>query len=528
MSRQPREIDVRRQRNLTARETFRLCIRGVRHRMLRSLLTLSVVVLAVAFFMFLLSDSMFLRGVGRGVAAELEEGRLGGQTLTRLYVKPTMLVQTRRLSQAVRRGDAAALAEAAAVTHWDPARIDALARLADDEKLYSDFFDDMPAGKRLALVGKRTGRDIFAHILAHREEFRETIAPMVDLRIPRKLAGLETFLDAYPAYAEESAAFLRDWNAGVEAAAAVLARHKPEGTDEIAWIASENRAKLETWRAETEDLGFRLPEDDLATIREQFHWAAMRNDVLGRLNTVEVREAWTRAFRERKRTSADEKLLRLDDERAVAVLLGGAEENGGVRSPKSDGPKPESPKSEVTSPNSDAPGFDAEDLSELTRRARVERRLISLEKALAGAQSSSGGFLGLSSRQVFLLCISFLVCMVGIANAMLMSITERFREIATMKCLGATDRYILLQFMMEAALQGLAGGLVGVVLGFAIAFLRDVGICGGYLFTYWPGVELLLSAVFSLVVGVLLAVLASVQPSWSASRMAPMEAMRIE
>ena len=517
MSRQPREIDVRRQRNLTARETFRLCIRGVRHRMLRSLLTLSVVVLAVAFFMFLLSDSMFLRGVGRGVAAELEEGRLGGQTLTRLYVKPTMLVQTRRLSQAVRRGDAAALAEAAAVTHWDPSRVDALARLADDEKLYSDFFDEMPAGKRLALVGKRSGRDIFTHILAHREEFRETIAPMVDLRIPRKLAGLEAFLDAYPAYAEESAAFLRDWNAGVEAAAAVLARHKPEGTDEIAWIASENRAKLETWRDETEQLGFRLPEDDLATIREQFHWAAMRNDVLGRLNTVAVREAWTRAFRERKRTSADEKLLRLDDERAVGVLLGNAGENAKVGT------------SEVPSPKSDAPGFDAEDLAELTRRARVERRLISLEKALAGAQSASGGgFLGLSSRQLFLLCISFLVCMVGIANAMLMSITERFREIATMKCLGATDRYILLQFMMEAALQGLAGGLVGVVLGFAIAFLRDVGICGGYLFTYWPGVALLLSAAFSLVVGVLLAVLASVQPSWSASRMAPMEAMRIE
>ena len=69
---------------------------------------------------------------------------------------------------------------------------------------------------------------------------------------------------------------------------------------------------------------------------------------------------------------------------------------------------------------------------------------------------------------------------------------------------------------------------MGVVLSFAIAFLRDVGICGGYLFTYWPGVALLLSAAFSLVVGVLLAVLASVQPSWSASRMAPMEAMRIE
>ena len=508
MSRQPREIDVRKQRNLTARETFRLCIRGVKHRMLRSLLTLSVVVLAVAFFMFLLSDSMFLRGVGRGVSAELEEGRLGGQTLTRLFVRPTMPVQTRRLSQAVRRGDAAALDEAAAVTHWDRARVEALARLADDEKLYTDFFESIPAGKRLALVGKRSGRAVFTAILADRDGFRETIAPMVDLRIPRKLAGLEAFLDAFPAYEKESEAFLRDWNAGVDAASAVLANHRPEGLDDISWIAAENPAKLETWRAETEALGFRLPMDVLARIRDQFHWAAMRNGVLGRLNTPEVREAWTRAFRERKRTSSDDKLLRLDDDRAVAVLLGDAAEGEAA-----DGDQP-------------APG--ADDLAELARRARVEKRLGALEKALAEVQDSGGGFLGLSSRQVFLLCISFLVCMVGIANAMLMSITERFREIATMKCLGATDRYILLQFMMEAALQGFAGGVVGVVLGFAIAFVRDVGVCGGYLFSYWPGVALLLSAVFSLVVGVLLAVLASVQPSWSASRMAPMEAMRIE
>ena len=510
MSRQPREIDVRKQRNLTARETFRLCIRGVRHRMLRSLLTLSVVVLAVAFFMFLLSDSMFLRGVGRGVSAELEKGRLGGQTLTRLFVKPTMLVQTRRLSQAVRRGDDVSLAEAAAVTHWDPARVAALARLADDEKLYTDFFENIPAGKRLALVGKRTGRDIFAYILENRDAFRDAIAPMVDLRIPRKLAGLEAFLDAYPAYAKESAAFLGDWNAAVESAGAVLAEHKPADIDEIAWIATENRAKLEAWRAETESLGFHLPADDLSRIRDQFHWAAMRNDVLGRLNTAAVREAWTRAFRERKRTSADEKLLRLDDERAAGVLLG----DGNAGAPDAAGHR-----------SYDSP----EDLAELADRARVERRLTSLETALAGSQAADGGgFLGLSSRQVFLLCISFLVCMVGIANAMLMSITERFREIATMKCLGATDRYILLQFMMEAALQGLAGGAVGVVLGFAIAFLRDLGVCGGYLFAYWPGLELVLSAFFSLAVGVLLAVLASVQPSWSASRMAPMEAMRIE
>ncbi len=502
MSRKTREIDVKKQRNLTARETFRLCIRGVRHRLLRSLLTLSVVVLAVAFFMFLLSDSMLLRGVGRGVSAELEASRLGAQTLTRLYVKPSALVQVRRFSQAVRRDAPAVLDEAAAVTGWDRSRVQALAENADREKLYSDFFDGISAGKRLALVGKRSGRDIFEYILTEREKFREDIAPMVDLRIPGKLAALEAFLDGYPAYKDELAAFLAAWDAKVDEASAVLARHKPaaDGTapSEIAWIASEDPARLESWRAETAALGFHLPPDDLAAIREQFRQTTLRNAVLGLLNTPQMREDWTRAFRERKRTSADEKLLRLDDERAAPLFAKAR------------------------------PDLTADVLRDIAERADVERRLTSLEAALANVHSADGGFLGLSGRQIFLLCISFLVCMVGIANAMLMSITERFREIATMKCLGATDRYILLQFMMEAALQGLAGGLVGVLLGFLIAFLRDLAACGTYLFTYWPGLEIALSGAFSLLVGVLLAVLASVQPSWSASRMAPMEAMRIE
>ena len=499
MRNQPREIDVKKQRNLTLRETFRLCIRGVRHRLLRSLLTLSVVVLAVAFFMFLLSDSMFLRGVGQGVSAELEMGRLGGQTMTRFYVKPTPLVQMRRFSQAYRRGETTVLDEAAAVTGWDAARIAALAADADSEKLYTDFFDGISAGKRLALVGKRSGRDVFEYILSGRDRFHEDIAPMVDLRIPRKLAGLDAFLDRYPAYKAELAAFLDAWGAKVDEASAVLAKYKPDPkTSEISWIAAEDPAKLESWRAETAAIGFHFPEENLATIREQFRHATRRNDILGVLNTQAMRDAWTKAFRERKRSSADEKLLKLADERATGLLL------------------------------ERLPNLTAEDLADVSRRAGVERRLTGLEAELAGVQNAEGGFLGLSGRQIFLLCISFLVCMVGIANAMLMSITERFREIATMKCLGATDRYILLQFMMEAALQGLAGGTVGVLLGFLIAFLRDAATCGSYLFAYWPGLELLLSGAFSLLVGVLLAVLASVQPSWSASRMAPMEAMRIE
>jgi len=492
-----RIIDVKKQRNLTARETFHLCVKGIRHRMLRSALTLAVVILAVAFFMFLLSESMFHRATGRGVVGEVEELRLASQTMTRILVKPTQPVLVRRFSRYVRRQDETGLNEAAAVagSEWSRERIDALARLADTEKLYVDFLAAIPVGKRLALIQKRAGREALEYIRANRETFRAEIAPMVDLRIPGNLEGLEAFLDGFPAYQQELDAFIAAWNGKVDQATALLARYmESDSRDEAGWLARAPLDQVENWRAETAALGFDLAPEKLAVMRQQLEQGLIRTDLLSRLNTVELRDRWTQTFRERRRSSSDDKLMRLDDSRATALFEG---------------------------------TYDAATLDNIASQARYERRLGTLERRLQLEEDDilSGG---LNGRQIFLLCISFMVCMVGIANAMLMSITERFREIATMKCLGATDRYILMQFMMEAALQGVFGGLIGVVLGFLIAFLRNSISLGSHLFTYWPSLSLAACAFFSLVIGVLLAVMASIQPSWSASRMAPMEAMRIE
>ena len=66
------------------------------------------------------------------------------------------------------------------------------------------------------------------------------------------------------------------------------------------------------------------------------------------------------------------------------------------------------------------------------------------------------------SKQTWLISLSLLVCVVGIANAMLMSVTERFREIGTMKCLGALDTFIVKLFLLESTFQGLAGTSAGI------------------------------------------------------------------
>ena len=134
----------------------------------------------------------------------------------------------------------------------------------------------------------------------------------------------------------------------------------------------------------------------------------------------------------------------------------------------------------------------------------------------------------MSGSTLFLVIISFVVCMVGITNAMLMAITERFREIATMKCLGATDGFILNQFLIEAAIQGVIGGMLGMLAGLLVTLVKSSLLLGSIVFVYLPALPLLLGAAITVLLGVLLSMLASIYPARAASAMAPMDAMRVE
>ncbi|MCF7855616.1 MAG: hypothetical protein K9N51_12515, partial [Candidatus Pacebacteria bacterium] len=97
-----RTIDVRKQRKMTARETFRLCLSGIKHRLLRSMLTLSVVSLAVAFFMFLLAENGFMAAIARGIRQRLDEQRLAGRVLNKLYNPASAAELSRRLGNSLK------------------------------------------------------------------------------------------------------------------------------------------------------------------------------------------------------------------------------------------------------------------------------------------------------------------------------------------------------------------------------------------------------------------------------------------
>ena len=65
--------------------------------------------------------------------------------------------------------------------------------------------------------------------------------------------------------------------------------------------------------------------------------------------------------------------------------------------------------------------------------------------------------------------ISLLVTVIGITNALLMSVTERFKEIGTMKCLGALSGFIRQLFLIESMFIGLVGSLAGIVIGIGLS-----------------------------------------------------------
>ena len=131
-----------------------------------------------------------------------------------------------------------------------------------------------------------------------------------------------------------------------------------------------------------------------------------------------------------------------------------------------------------------------------------------------------------ASKQRWLVSLSLLVCVVGIANAMLMSVTERFREIGTMKCLGALDSFIIKLFLLESTFQGFAGTLVGIAIGLLMTLSLALLDYGGYVFSYFPVAAIFNSALMALVAGTLLSLVGAMLPAYKAAKMEPVEAMR--
>ena len=125
----------------------------------------------------------------------------------------------------------------------------------------------------------------------------------------------------------------------------------------------------------------------------------------------------------------------------------------------------------------------------------------------------------------FVAGISLLVGGIGVMNIMLVSVTERTREIGIRKSLGAQTSSIMLQFLAEAAILTVIGGLIGIILGILAAYGICSVISGSIGMTIIPGISptvIFVATLFSCAVGVFF----GIYPAKKAARLSPIEALR--
>ena len=127
----------------------------------------------------------------------------------------------------------------------------------------------------------------------------------------------------------------------------------------------------------------------------------------------------------------------------------------------------------------------------------------------------------MTNSLVFVALVSLIVGGVGIMNIMLVSVTERTREIGLRMAVGARPWDILWQFLVEAVVLCLLGGFMGIVIGRGTAELLH------YLRGY-PIEVSLLTIVASIFVSASVGIIFGYYPAWKASRLDPIEALRYE
>ncbi len=515
---------------LSFKRTLDITIDGIRYRLFRASVTVAIIILAVAFLMNVLAEGL----IKSKINAHVTERQSINQLVYDWSARLTTPGDTESLLEelAMTKQESRLFRECRELAGMNDSELTQLCRQSKTIVLFFAFLDRLDYAKRRSLVHTAEGLAVlqWLRLPQNMESFQQALGVIHSVKCPLSQDDLNRILDDFPAMEIQLKRIL-----DARARAIQMISEHLAGQPLLEALSEAGSS----FGAVIRQAGFQLDPEEAALISRQ---ARAIQDVLLTESLLEVRlisqttnsdgTVSSRAVQPARQFLA-QLSNQLPSDVTTLDLWTALEspQNARLFSERIHEMLDSSSGSAAVHLEALPPQFlravslPPERFVEL---AESRREASALEKAsrLIGSQESV--FFGLDERMAWLLVISLLVCGVGITNAMMMSVTERFKEIATLKCLGALDGFIMLMFVLESSAMGLVGGCLGALSGGLIGFLRMLFSFGPGFLPAMPLGNLFMGMGASVLLGTVLAAVAAIIPSFKAARLAPMEAMRVE
>ncbi len=488
-------IGIKQQAVLGFSRVLALTVTGVKYRLFRSLITVVVVCVAIAFMMNIFGETVFKNAIMSETKERIAKKRIFAMLVSRISMPKDIKGVLGYVASNQEEGSF--YLEAMGMGGIKSSDMKKYYKDSKYAVKYFDFFKKLKGTNRRKLIRDKSGVEIFEYLSGKKElnKFVEELDKINNLKFPTRIVVFKSFLKRWP-HIKANTNRIRDGY--ISSIDKIKSKINGSSVEEaLKGIDGEFGKFLRS-------VGFIIDSNTVKVAAVQAMQFANINKLEKSISKSDIRKAIAFKLDILPTEVTKDELYQVISNRVSAKwFLSKLEEN-----------------------NIFLDKLDALQLVELYKVKKENEMLIKAERLSVASSEYKNA--GVGNRTGWLIVISMLVCIVGIANVMLMSITERSHEIATLKCIGALDSYIFSTVITEAVILGTIGGIFGGILGFGISFLRMFFEFGELLFISFPIVDILLKILISVFMGTVLAVLASVYPSMRAAKLAPIEAMRVE